>query len=152
MGRLMGGCLLLRNEGRYDFSWHSDRPPERLVDNRPLSSCANANFPVSAGELDEAIGPGALRLVANEGSGSDQIAHVSRAQIIDLMPHHDPMIGLLQIFPSDCFPMRDRHLLDPLHPDRIVDMAELVDVLGSGSQTHFEDRNRHPSVSVKMNA
>ena len=35
--------------------------------------------------------------------------------------------------------MRHRHLLDPLHPHRIVDMPKLIDVPGRGGQREFED-------------
>jgi hypothetical protein len=35
--------------------------------------------------------------------------------------------------------MGHRDLLDPLHPNGIVDVAELVDVLGAGRQNHLED-------------
>ena len=52
------------------------------------------------------------------------------AQIIDLMPSHDPEIGLVVRRISDCMPMRDGDGLYPLDPDRIVDVTELVDVLG----------------------
>ena len=34
--------------------------------------------------------------------------------------------------------MRDRYLLDPLNSHRIVDVPELVDVLGRGGENHFE--------------
>ena len=62
------------------------------------------------------------------------------AQIIDLVPHHDPEVSVLVRRVGDRIPMRDRDLLDPLHPHRIVDVPELVDVLGPGGQRHLEDR------------
>ena len=50
-------------------------------------------------------------------------------------------------------PVGDRDLLHPLHPHRIVDVAELVDVLGKGGEGQLEDGARHVfPVSVRMKA
>ena len=73
-----------------------------------------------------------------------------RAEIIDLMAHHDPIIGLLVGCRRDVVPMGDRDLLDPLHPDRIVDVPELVDVLGASGESQFEAGPVH-FTWVRMN-
>lgn len=50
--------------------------------------------------------------------------------IIDLVPDHDPQETRVIFRPSHRIPMRSGKILDPLHPDRIVDMAQLVNVFG----------------------
>ena len=54
----------------------------------------------------------------------------TRAQIVDLVPGHDPDIGVDMGRRRDRVPVRRRHVLDPAHPGGIVDVAELVDVPG----------------------
>ena len=70
-----------------------------------------------------------MRRLADPGPGGDPVAGESGAEIIDLVAHHDPIISVLVRRVGDRFPVRDRDLLDPLHPHRIVDVPELVDVL-----------------------
>ena len=84
-----------------------------------------------------------LRRFADPGPSDDSVALAGGAQIIDLVAHHDPMICVLVRRIGDAVPMRHRDLLDPLHPHRIVDVPELVDVLGSGGEGQLEDRARH---------
>ena len=62
------------------------------------------------------------------------IAFESGAQVIDLVPDHDPEISVLVGLRSDGFPMCNRDLLDPLNPDRIVDVPKFVDVLGPSDE------------------
>ena len=71
-----------------------------------------------------------LRRLADPGAPGHRLAGADRAQIIDLVPGHDPDIGLDMLGRRDRVPVRGRHVLDPAHPGGIVDMAELVDVLG----------------------
>src|SRR5207342_2022036 len=91
----MSGRLHSRNERRYDFRWHADGAAQRFVDNRPLRPGANANFPVRAGEFHQPVKPRALRRVADPGSSSDAVARISGAKVIDLMPYHDPEVGVV---------------------------------------------------------
>ena len=65
------------------------------------------------------------------------------------MPHHDPVISVLVSLLRDRLPMGHRDLLDPLHPHRIVDVPELVDVLRPSGESRLEDRPCHP-VCVSM--
>src|SRR6185437_3270034 len=136
-------CLHRCHEGRYDFGGYAHRPPERLVDNRPLGLRADASLAIGAEEFREPIASGALRTLADPGAGSDAVAFVRRAEVIDLVPHDDPVISASVRGPGDRIPVRDRHLLDPLHPHRIVDVAELVDVLRAGGEVHLEGRMVH---------
>ena len=62
------------------------------------------------------------------------------------MPHHDPDIGVLMRLRRGRLPMPRRDLLDPLDPDRIVDMAELVDAIGR--RREFERERLHASSTV----
>ena len=48
--------------------------------------------------------------------------------------------------------MRDRDLLHPLHPHRIVDVPQLVDVLSAGNEVELERGAAHLPVCVRMNA
>ena len=56
------------------------------------------------------------------------------------MPHNDPEIGLVVLGTCHGAPVRDCNLFHPSHPDRIVDVAELVDVFRPGRERHFEER------------
>jgi hypothetical protein len=76
----------LRNEGRYDFSRHADRPAQRFVDNRPLSLRPNADFPVRAGEFHQPVESSALRRLANPGPRRDSVALHRGAEVVDLVP------------------------------------------------------------------
>ena len=73
-----------------------------------------------------------LRRLADPGPADQPVAVEGRAQIIDLVPDHDPEIGVVmrRVGRREC-QCATAIVLDPLHPDRIVDVAELVDVLGS---------------------
>jgi hypothetical protein len=81
--------------------------------------------------------------VADPGAGGDPVAFASRAQIVDLVPDHDPEIGVVMLPGGDRAPVRDRDLLNPLHPDGIVDVPELVDVFGKSRKLQLEDRPGH---------
>jgi len=61
----MRRCLLPRNEGRYDFGRHADGPSQRFVDNCPLGSGANADFPVCTREFHKSIRSRALWRIAD---------------------------------------------------------------------------------------
>ena len=65
------------------------------------------------------------------------------AQIIDLVPDHDPVISVPMLLRRHRVPVRHCDLLNPLHPDRIVDVPQLVDVLGAGGEGELEGRARH---------
>ena len=65
------------------------------------------------------------------GAAGQRLAIEGGAEVIDLVPHHDPDIIVLVRGVGDAVPMRQRDFLDPLHPDGIVDVAKLVDVLGA---------------------
>ncbi len=93
--------------------------------------------PVNSTKSVEARSPGRF---ADPGSGGDDIAFVGGAQVIDLVPDHDPEISGIVLGRGDRPPVGDRDILYPLHPDRIVDVAELVDVFGMSGEGHFEDR------------
>ena len=85
----------------------------------------------------------ALHAQSRAAAGGDPVTLKGGAQIIDLMADHDPVVRVLVLRIRYRIPMRDRHLLDPLHPHRIVDMPQLVDVLGKSSEGHFEDSAHH---------
>src|SRR3569623_874199 len=79
------------------------------------------------------IDPSAWWRLAHPGFGGHCLPRRLIAAIIDLVPSHDPDHRLALLGRRDRLPMRDCDLLDPLHPHRIVDVAELVDVgLGRG--------------------
>ena len=54
--------------------------------------------------------------------------------IFDLVPDDEPDHGLPVLGPRHRVPMRGRHVLHPLDPDRVVDVAHHIDVLGSGRE------------------
>jgi len=68
---------------------------------------------------------------------------VRGAEVIDLVQHDDPEVGIFVRRVGDRIPVGDGDVLDPLHPHRIVDVPQLVDVLGPRQQGHFEDLTRH---------
>ena len=98
------------------------------------------HFAVLADEFHVPVEPRALGRLADPGPRDDPVALEGGAEIVDLVPHDDPEISVLVLRVGDAAPMRHRDLLDPLHPHRIVDVAELVDVLRRGDQLHFEGR------------
>ena len=49
-------------------------------------------------------------------------------------------------------PVRNRDLLHPLHPHRIIDVPEFINVLRARGQRHFEDGAAQSSTCVMMNA
>ena len=65
----------------------------------------------------------------------------TRAQIVDLVADHDPDIGVDMLGRRDRVPVRGRDVLDPAHPGGIVDVAELVDVLGRRGDPLLERRH-----------
>src|SRR3954451_19918093 len=139
----MGRLLPFPDEGRHHFRRDSDRPARGLVDDRPLGLRANADRSVGPGELHQAVEPRALGRLADPAPGDDAVALVRRAQVIDLVPHHDPEVIVLVRGIGHRFPVRYGDLLDPLYPDGIVHMPELVDMLGACDQRYFEDRTVH---------
>ena len=48
--------------------------------------------------------------------------------IVDLVPENDPIVFIQEFFRTQCFPMRIRHILDPLDVHYIVDVILLVNV------------------------
>ena len=90
------------------------------------------------------------RSVADPGSPDQAIAFIGGAQIIDLMPHDDPEEGVVVRRVADRVPMRHRDRLNPLDPYGVVDVAELVDVLGSGDELELEDGACHGSCGTPL--
>ena len=66
--------LLLRgNERRYDFRGHPERPPARLVDNRPIRPRPDPRFPVCAHELNMSVELGAFEILPGPRSRGDPL-------------------------------------------------------------------------------
>src|SRR5947209_2640557 len=151
MGRLMRASLLRLHERRHYLRRNADWPPKRLVDDRPVGARADADLAVRRRELDVTVEAGAARRLTDPGAGGDPLTLKGRAQIVDLVPHYDPVILILVRRIGDRIPMRDGDLLDPLHPHRIVDVPQLVDVLRPGGEIELEDRTGH-CTCVSMNA
>src|SRR5688572_31064265 len=93
-----------------------------------------------------AVEPCPLRRFADPGPAGHRLAGADGAQIVDLVPDHDPDISVDMGLRRDRAPVRRRHVLDPAHPGGIVDMAELVDVLVSGGDLLLE--RSHNSLGV----
>src|SRR5258708_26137626 len=91
----MRPLLLFAHERRHHLGGDADRAPGGLVDDRPLGSGADARFAVLAGEFHEPIEARALRLLADPSAGNDPLTFEHGAQIIDLVPYHDPEIIVL---------------------------------------------------------
>ena len=110
-------------------------------------------LPSRADELDMAVEPRALGRLADPGASGHRLAGADAAQIVDLVPDHDPDIGVDMRRIGDRRPMRGRHVLDPAHPGRIVDVAELVNVLGAERSTgRSNDRHSAPPICVSTKA
>lgn len=54
------------------------------------------------------------------------------------MPRHDPMISRNMLRRTNRLPMRRRHILNPSHPDGIVDVPKLVNVGGGWGKAFGE--------------
>src|SRR3546814_19344699 len=80
---------------------------------------------VRPGEFHMAVELRPLRLVGDPGARGHRLAGAESAQIIDLVPHPDPDIGVLVALWRRGVPMRGRNLLHPLDPDGVVALAEL---------------------------
>src|SRR6476469_326070 len=91
----VSACLQGCDEGRYHLRWHSDRAGRRLVDNRPPASRADPHLSVFADEFHAAIEARAFWSFPGPGAGSQPLAFKRGAQVIDLVPYHDPEIILL---------------------------------------------------------
>jgi hypothetical protein len=89
---------------------------------------ANADLTVGAGKFDEAVEPRPVRCIPDPGSSDEAVASVGGAKIVDLMPDNDPEVRLTVRGFGKAIPVRNRDLLHPLHPDRVVHMAKLVDI------------------------
>ena len=91
------------------------------------------------------------RATCDPGSSGDPVVLERGAQVIDLMPYHDPVIRILVRRVRHGVPVRDRYLLDPLNPHCIVHVPELIDVLWPSGQHELED-GMAQAVSVSMKA
>ena len=89
---------------------------------------ADPRLAVGAGELDEPVEARAPRSLADPGPAGHRLPRKHGAQIVDLVANDDPDIGVDMRRIGGRPPMLGRHVLDPAHPHRIVDMAELVGV------------------------
>ena len=89
--------LLLRAmNGATTSARNADRPPERLVDDRPLGPARERTaLPSSPTNSMCRSNRAPLRRLADPGPGGDPVALERGAQIIDLVPHHDPEISVL---------------------------------------------------------
>jgi hypothetical protein len=80
------------------------------------------------------------------------------ASALDLVPRHDPDVRGNLLGAGRGAPVAGRHLLDPAHPHGIVDVPELVNVLGRGGEAQLERRSRDqrfasaPPFWVRMKA
>src|SRR3546814_4265384 len=96
-----------------------------------------------------AVALGAARRVGDPGARGHRLAGAERAQIVDLVPHHDPDIDMLVALRRGGVPMRGRDLLNPLDPDGIVDMAKLVDGVGGGGEGEGEGRSEEHTSELQ---
>ena len=58
------------------------------------------------------------------------------------MPRHDPIISRDMLWRGHRLPMRRRHILNPPHPNGIIDMAKLVNVGRGGGEDLNEGGHR----------
>ena len=141
-------------------SWTCSKSPELASDclaASPISKLPSARMTSESGSTSlgkrfwgkagrcEAGAPGGL---ADPGSARNAIAFERGAQVIDLVPHNDPEISVVVRGIADGVPVGDGDCLNPLDPDRIVHVAELVDVLGLRREAHLEGRARHNSCGT----
>ena len=66
----------------------------------------------------------------NPGASGHRRADPNISEIVNLGPGHDPDIAINGVLGRDCLPVRRRHILNPAHPDRVIDMTEFVYVFG----------------------
>ena len=115
--------------------------------------CARTHgFPSGAGELDVAVEPRALRRLADPGPRRDPVAVERGAEIIDLVPHHDPVISILvrrrrrplsQCATATCW----------IHCTHTALLTWPSSSMCSGPRSaHFEDGAAHSPSCVSMNA
>lgn len=100
------------------------------VEHRPGRASRHNHFACRIAEIDPAIGLGAFGRAINPGLSGHAFARRDITAIIDLVPDHDPEVLRIVFWPCSGVPMRGGDILHPLHPDSVVDMPELINVLG----------------------
>src|SRR3546814_10055703 len=109
-----------------------------MIRRPPRSTRTDTLFPYTtlfrSGEFHVPVEAGAARPLRNPGAGGHGFALLHIAAIVDLMPDHDPGIGVQMIRRGVARPMFGRDLLHPLDPDSVVHMAEHVDMFGTGGE------------------
>ncbi len=89
-------------------------------------------------EFDTSCIAGTPRRSDDPGDRTDLVSRPDIAAIVDLMAQHDRDEPVAILRPRGRQPMRHRRILNPGHPDRIVDMAEFVDVGVPGAEADME--------------
>src|SRR5215203_6611847 len=132
-----------------DFGRNPDRPAGRLVDDGPLGDGPDPNLSILAEEFHVPIEAGSLGGLADPGPSGQHLALEGGAEIVDLVPNHDPDIVVLMGRIGDAVPMGQSDFLNPLDPDRIVDVAELIDRFGRRNDAVLEHWAGHrPALAV----
>eukprot|EP01137_Pigoraptor_chileana_P006531 Opistho-2@51004 len=80
----------------------------------------------------------ATRRSDDPGDRTDLVSRPDIAAIVDLMAQHDRDEPVAILRARGRQPVRHRRILNPRHPDRIIDMAEFVDVGVPGAEADME--------------
>jgi hypothetical protein len=116
----------------YDIGANPQQPSAWSVNQSPCRLGGDDDLAVSSCEINIAVKPRAARHLTQPRPRGHAFAKRDIAAIINLMPRHDPDIGLILLRRGERQPVRSRNILNPAHPHRIIDMAEFVNVGGGG--------------------
>ncbi len=129
---------LVGEEGRQQFVAHADRAAGGAVEHRPVG-CRRDDDPARCiAEIDPPPRPGAARRPFDPAARCDLLSGFDIAAVIDLVAHHEPDEARAVLGTRHRIPMRGGDVLDPLHPDGIVDVTHDIDVLGQRGETALE--------------
>ena len=127
----------------------ADQPPRFGINHRPGCIRPHDHLALGINKIDPPVKLRTLGFALNPTAGRDAFTRRNIAAIVNLVPRHDPMISRDMFRRGNRLPMRRRHVLNPPHPDGIVDMAKRVDVRGGCGQGSGEGGQCRPSISLR---
>ncbi len=108
---------------------HAYQSASRFINHRPSRICPHNDLARGINKIHTPVKLRTLWLAFNPSVSGNALPGSDIAAVINLVPRHDPEIGGDMFRRGNSLPMRCRHILNPPHPDSIVDVAKLVNVV-----------------------
>ena len=121
--------LLSPHKRRGHLGPNAYQSPGRFINHRPSRICPHNDLARGINKIHPPVKLRTLWFAFNPSIGGNAFACSNIPAVVNFVPGHDPEIGRDMFRRGNRLPVRCRHVLNPPHPDGVVNVAELVNVI-----------------------